>query len=198
MHPQFIAMVKDYDKYMQVLREIFIYQYSSSNRVIVAIGETGLDETSNLHIEQQILTFETQVKMAKEFDIPLVLHCRGIQLFRSMLDCILKNLDRNHHIHWHCIRSNSDLRVIDEFLDIFENSYIGLNGSCTHNDSIEQDKIFKKWIRGRNDLLNHLLLETDYPWLCPTELDPKEYNPCSDILTTAKFVELTLRLKGKI
>ena len=53
------------------------YQNSFHKKKCVAIGETGLDFFYNFAgREPQIEQFETQIKLAQEWDLPLVIHCR--------------------------------------------------------------------------------------------------------------------------
>ena len=70
---------------------------------IVAIGECGLDETSTSSYELQLNVFKSQLKLAAELNLPLVLHGRGINSFDLMLNELKLNLNRNHKIHWHCV-----------------------------------------------------------------------------------------------
>ena len=41
----------------------------------LAIGETGLDKTSNIELSAQIVAFEEQIKLSEELELPLILHC---------------------------------------------------------------------------------------------------------------------------
>ncbi|CAF4240991.1 unnamed protein product, partial [Rotaria sordida] len=164
---------------------------------IVAIGEVGLDETSKFSILDQKLALENQIIIARQTGLPLILHCRGRSLFRPLFDCVSSILSSNHPIQWHCIKSDSDLTVIDNFITTFPNSVISLNGSTTLIKDIDQDKTFKKWIRNHPSLLDHLVLETDGPWLCPQDLSIQQYNSCTGIFVTSKWIENILRISGK-
>ncbi|CAF4585749.1 unnamed protein product, partial [Rotaria sp. Silwood2] len=113
------------------------------------------------------LALERQVIIAYQTGLPLILHCRGFSLYRPLFDSISSLLPKTHPIQWHCIKSDSDLTVIDNFISSFPNSVISLNGATTLVKDIDQDKTFKKWIRNHPHILNHLVLETDCPWLCP-------------------------------
>ena len=95
------------------------------------------------------------------------------------------------------ITADSDLQVIDEFISVFRNSVVSLNGASTYDRDVDRDKIYKKWIRNNPHLLQHLALETDCPWLCPTGLPSSEFNPASGIFLTSKWLENVLRAYGK-
>jgi Tat protein secretion system quality control protein TatD with DNase activity len=168
-----------------------------SGRPIVGIGEVGLDETSRFQMIDQKIALERQIIIASQKDLPLILHCRGSSLYRPLFDSISSILPKTHPIQWHCIKSDSDLVVIDDFISSFPNSVISLNGAATLIKDIDQDKTFKKWIRNHPHILNHLVLETDCPWLCPQGLSTKEYNPCTGIFVTSKWVENVIRAAGK-
>jgi Tat protein secretion system quality control protein TatD with DNase activity len=197
IHPKYLPEHNLNEKLVQ-LENIFNYEKNPiSGRPIVGVGEVGLDETSKSQLFDQKLVLERQIMIARRTGLPLILHCRGLSLFRTLFDSISSTLPHNHPIQWHCIKSDSDLSVIDQFISTFPNSVISLNGSITSVKDIDQDKIFKKWVRNHPNLLNHLVLETDCPWLRPQSLPVQEYNPCTGIFTTSKWLENVLRIHGK-
>ena len=159
----------------------------------VAVGECGLDETSTAPIEYQIFVFEKQIDFAFEFHLPIVIHCRGAHLYRTLFDCLKhRTSDRNIPIHWHCVNSNSDLHIIDLFLNEFPNSYIGMNGSITYETNIQSTLTFKDWLINRSPFLpDRLILETDYPYLPPRNLNGI-YDPSSALLATAGYLSKTI------
>ena len=119
---------------------------------IVAIGECGLDETSTSSYELQLNVFKSQLKLAAELNLPLVLHGRGINSFDLMLNELKLNLNRNHKIHWHCINPRNDLNVISTFLHHFENSLVGLNCSIIPGNDLELENSFHKWFLGEENI----------------------------------------------
>ncbi|CAM4810240.1 unnamed protein product [Rotaria magnacalcarata] len=129
MHPKFLPE-RDLHLKLSHLESIFRNKFHpASGRHIVGVGETGLDETSKFSLDYQKSAFEKQVILAKDLNLPLVLHCRGHSLFSSMLDCIDSILSPSHAVQWHCIKSDSDLEVIDRFMSVFPNSVVSLNGA---------------------------------------------------------------------
>ena len=197
LHPKYLPE-NHLDQKLTQLESIVSYKKNSlSGTPIVAIGEIGLDETSKFQITDQKLALERQINLASRTGLPVVLHCRGFSLYRSLFDSITSLLPINHRIQWHCVKPDSDLAVIDDFISSFPNSIISLNGSTTLVKDIDQDKIFKNWIRNHSQILNHLALETDCPWLCPQGLSIQQYNPCTGIFITSKWIENVLRAPGK-
>ena len=167
MHPKFLDEQNLYPRLNYLKSILYNRHIPVSGRPIIAVGETGLDDTSSSNIEIQKKASIEQVLIAREMSLPLILHSRGYTLFRCMLDIIMTLLPSTHPIQWHCIKSDSDLEVIDSFISTFKNSVVSLNGATTYIYDIDRDKLFKKWIRNHSSLLDHLVLEIDCPWLCP-------------------------------
>ena len=197
LHPKFLPK-QDLFLKLSHLKNIFQNKWHPvSRRQIVAVGETGLDKTSKYPLDYQKTVFEQQVLLARNINLPLVLHCRGLSLFRPMLHFLESILPKSHTIQWHSVKSDSDLHVIDQFLALFPNSVISINGASTHVKDIDLDKAYKKWLRNHATLLQHVVLETDCPWLCPENLPPQQYNPCTGIFIVSKCLENILRIPGK-
>ena len=49
---------------------------ASSDRRVVAIGETGLDFFKADNVELQLEAFRCHIRIARELDLPLIVHCR--------------------------------------------------------------------------------------------------------------------------
>jgi Tat protein secretion system quality control protein TatD with DNase activity len=198
MHPKFLPEQNLNQKKLIELQNIVSYKENPvTGRPIVAVGEVGLDETSKFQISDRKLVVERQIIIASQTSLPLVLHCRDFSLYRSLFDSVSSLLPKTHRIQWHCVKSDSNLTVIDNFISLFSNSVISLNGATTLIKDIDQDKTFKKWIRNHPTILNHLVLETDCPWLRPKDLSIQEYNPWTGIFVTSKWVENVMRAPGK-
>ena len=198
IHPKILPEYYEFESRLQQLEHIFKSKRDSfSGYPIVGIGETGLDETSQFNLYSQKLIFAQQVRMAKDYQLPVILHCRGREYFRPILDCLLSILPSSHYIQWHCVKADSDLEVIDHYLKKFPNSFISLNGSSTHVHDIDLDKKYKKWLHNHPLLLDRLVLETDCPWLSPKDLAIGDYNPATGIFITSKWIENVIRSPGK-
>ncbi|MEM9568126.1 MAG: TatD family hydrolase [Cyanobacteria bacterium P01_E01_bin.34] len=48
----------------------------SSDERVVAIGETGLDFFKAVNVDEQIESFQAHIQIARELDLPLIVHCR--------------------------------------------------------------------------------------------------------------------------
>ena len=140
----------------------------------VAIGEIGIDlywDKTTLDIQKE--AFETQVKIAKERNLPIVIHTRNS--FEEAYKIVEKLNDKNLSGVFHCFSGNlDDAKKIIEL----ENFYLGIGGVVTFkNGGI--DKIINKIS------LEHLILETDSPYLTPVPNRGKR-NESKHILDIAK------------
>ena len=140
----------------------------------VAIGEIGIDlywDKTTLDIQKE--AFETQVKIAKEKNLPIVIHTRNS--FEEAYEIVEKLNDKNLSGVFHCFSGTlDDAKKIIEL----ENFYLGIGGVVTFkNGGI--DKIINQIS------LEHLILETDSPYLTPVPNRGKR-NESKHILDIAK------------
>ena len=123
--------------------------------VVVAIGECGLDY-DRLHFtdkEQQLIGFEAQFTLAKEFSLPMFLHDRNTgDDFREIM---ARHADTLAACGGGVVHSfTGDEAHLKALLDL--GLYIGING-CSMKTS-ENLEVVKKIP------LDRLMLETDGPW----------------------------------
>lgn len=120
-----------------------------------AIGEIGIDlywDKTTLAIQQE--AFIQQIKWAKEFNLPIVIHCR--EAFEEIFEILEQQKDEKLRGIFHCFTGNAiqARRVIDLGF------YLGIGGVVTYKNA-GLDKVVA-------DLdLQHLVLETDSPYLTP-------------------------------
>jgi len=132
---------------------------------VVAIGEIGLDtkiESPGLAIQLQI--FKTQLELAVELDLPVILHCRGA--FHELLDAI------NHHqgkIRGVIHAFSRGPELVKRFHDA--GLYFGLGGAVTRDNARRVHK------GARVIPENRLLLETDAPSIGLQGISPEETEP---------------------
>lgn len=116
----------------------------------IAIGECGLDYSEHAsHHQEQLDTFIFQLKLAKRFDLPVLLHAR------QSLDAVLYQLKR-HAIKRFVIHSftGSD----QQLQRIFElDGYIGIGGTSTYPRATRLQRQLA------NIPSDRYLLETDAP-----------------------------------
>ena len=132
---------------------------------IVALGEIGLDYSGKFIEEQesQKLVFQSQISLALEMKLPLVIHCRDAD--KDCLDILKKMVPEDWKIHRHCFTQDAD--TAREWMSAFSNLYVGFTPLITYKSksvaTIRQ--------AAASIPLNRLLLETDAPFFVPCSVD---------------------------
>jgi TatD DNase family protein len=122
---------------------------------VVAIGECGIDlfwETNNLSLQKKI--FIEQIELAKQYELPLVIHTRNS--FKEAYNCLLPYKGKVHGV-FHCFSST----IEDAHKAIELGFMIGIDGPVTYKKAIDLVELIKAID------LKHLLVETDSPYLSP-------------------------------
>jgi len=137
-------------------KEIQHVEHMLEKNNFVAIGEIGIDlywEKSTLDIQK--LAFETQIKLAKKYQLPIVIHVRNS--FNEAIEIVEKLNDEKLTGVFHCF--SGDLDQAQRIIDL-NNFYLGIGGVVTFkNGGI--DKIIDQIN------LDNIILETDSPYLAP-------------------------------
>jgi len=127
-----------------------------SKRAFVAIGEIGIDlywDTSTLKIQQD--AFRTQIQLAKQYKLPIVIHCR--QAFDEIFQILEQEKGDDLFGIFHCFTGT--IQQAQQAISF--NMKLGIGGVVTFkNGKIDQ---FLNQID-----LKHIVLETDAPYLSPT------------------------------
>ena len=153
----------------------------------IAIGETGLDlYWDKSTINEQIAAFKEQIKWAKEFNLPIVIHARNSykEIF-NVLD-ILNNEKLNGIFH--CFSSN--LNDAEHILK-YGGFKLGIGGIVTFKNS-GLDEILEKIP------LKNIVLETDSPYLSPTPFRGKRNKSSYIPLIAKKISEIYKRELSEI
>ena len=123
----------------------------------IAVGEIGIDlywEQSNLGYQKY--AFETQINFAKELNLPIVIHTRNS--FEEAIKIVEKLNDNKLSGVFHCF--SGDIKEAERIIAL-ENFYLGIGGVVTFkNGGVD------KFVNQID--LDHILLETDSPYLAPT------------------------------
>jgi len=148
------------------LDELAMVEQHFEKRPFVAVGETGLDFYWDLtYANQQYEVFQRQIELALNFDIPVVIHSRN-----SIDECIgliKKNQNGKLKGVFHCFSGS-----IEQALAITDlNFYLGIGGVLTFKKSGLDVVIGQMG-------LDHIVLETDAPYLAPVPFRGKR-NECS-------------------
>ena len=120
-----------------------------------AIGEIGIDLFhEKKYFNQQIIAFEEQIKLALEYDLPIVIHSR--ESFDEIFEVLKKYKSDKLRGIFHCFTGNED--QAKKIIDL--NFFLGIGGVVTFkNGKISE---FLSSIP-----LDRIVLETDSPYLAP-------------------------------
>ena len=120
------------------------------------IAETGIDLYWDKKFKnQQIIAFKKQIELAKEFNLPVIIHAR--ESFDEIFTAMQKYKNSGIRGIFHAFTGTIDQAefIINEF-----GFKLGIGGIVTFKNS-GLDKVVKE-IK-----LNHIVLETDSPFLAP-------------------------------
>lgn len=135
--------------------DISLLDSQLDNDKVVAVGEIGIDYYHRKdNKDKQKLLFEKMLDLAQKHGLPVIVHSR-----KSIQDTfdILKEHDVVGSMH--CYQGSAEMAL--EFIKL--GFYIGIAGPITHTNN----KKIKKMAKGIG--IDHMLVETDSPYLAPEE-----------------------------
>ena len=170
LHP---TSVKDNYK-----EELELVENLLAKRHFYAVGEIGIDlywDTSTLSIQKE--AFKHQIKLAKQYELPIVIHCRDA--FDEIFEVLEEEKDDQLYGIFHCFTGTFEQAQ----KAISFNMKLGIGGVATFkNGKIDQ---FLKDID-----LKHIVLETDSPYLAPKPFRGKRNESAYIIKVVEKLAEL--------
>lgn len=152
----------------QLWKEICkIKKLLENNNKILAVGEIGLDYYWNIDNKDiQKKAFVEQIKLANEFELPIVIHTR--EAVMDTIDILKQNIVENKGV-FHCCPHNREL--IKEALKL--GFYISFAGPITFKNAKNADEIINLVPNDR------ILIETDSPYLSPEPFRGKRNTPAN-------------------
>lgn len=159
-------------------------QYIENKEYIVAIWECGIDThyEEDLNMELQKKLFTAQLELAKDFNLPIVIHSR--EDFETTIEILKKYKELKIYIHCRWYWPN-EIKIVQ---DMFPKLRIWFDGNISYPkaqnirdslNSIDLDKI---------------LLETDAPYLTP-QVKRWETNYPANVKYIYDFVDKQLDIK---
>lgn len=147
LHPTYVK-----DNYLEELLHV---ENELKKRKFYAIGEIGIDlYWDKTHIEEQKIAFMTQIRLAKKYKLPIVIHCR--EAFDEIFQILEDEKSPDLFGIFHCFTGNHEQAL----KAISYNMKLGIGGVVTFkNGKIDQ-------YLNQIDL-QHIVLETDSPYLAP-------------------------------
>jgi TatD DNase family protein len=126
-----------------------------SKRKFFAVGEIGIDlYWDKTHLEEQKYAFRKQIQLAKQYKLPIVIHCR------EAFDEIFEILEQEKSIDlfgvFHCFSGTYEQAL----QSISYNMKLGIGGVVTFKNGKIDQFLYKIDLK-------HIVLETDSPYLAP-------------------------------
>lgn len=148
LHPTHVK-----DNYLEELAHV---KEMLAVRKFVAIGEIGIDlYWDKTLLKQQQEAFKTQIQLAKQYKLPIVIHCR--EAFDEVFNVL--ELEKGDDLYgiFHCFTGTMEQAK----RAISYNMKLGIGGVVTFKNG-KIDRIL-------NEIdLKHIVIETDAPYLAPT------------------------------
>ena len=121
-----------------------------------AIGEIGIDLFhEKKYFEQQVIAFEEQIKLAIDYDLPIVIHSRDS--FDEIFKVLEKFKCEKLRGIFHCFTGN--INQAQRIIDL--NFHLGIGGVLTFKNGKISEFL--------NEIpINKIVLETDSPYLAPS------------------------------
>jgi TatD DNase family protein len=160
----------------------------TSNKII-GLGETGLDYYRDFDKNLQFFYFEEQIKIAKKFNLPVVIHTRDAE--DDTYSIIKKYSDANLKFIIHCF--SGSIEFATKCIDL--GGYISFSGNITFKNA-ENIKAVCRQID-----IKKILIETDSPYLSPHPFRGKKNHPknvrfvCNEI---SKIKNINTNIVSKI
>jgi TatD DNase family protein len=154
---------------------------------IIALGEIGLDYYySQKEKEEQKEILIKQIALAQEFDLPLILHCRGektkpFEAYQELLEILEKKSFSKIKGVAHCFGGN--WLLAQKFLNL--NFLIGFTGIVTFKNAGKEILEVAQKVP-----LDKFLLETDCPYLAPEPYRGQRNEPAYIPLIAQKIAEI--------
>lgn len=186
LHPvhTYQQMLDEEESHFQTRAEKFdyeTYKKLAADPKVVGIGECGLDYyrlPADGDIEkikqQQKEAFIAQIKLAKELNKALVIHCRPGKNSQDAYEDILKILDAEildfkSEVRFEIHSFTGSPEIVQEFLK--RGAFVGFNGITTFDKTGEMQKNVE------TVPLDKIVLETDSPYLSPIPFRGKRNEP---------------------
>lgn len=160
-----------------VAHELAIIEDYLQSRTFCAVGEIGLDfYWDKTFMDQQYRAFEKQVQWAINYSLPIVIHSRN-----AMDECItvVKKYPAVKGV-FHCF--SGTVAQAEQIIEL--GFFLGIGGVLTYKNA-GLDKVLEKVGT------DHLVLETDAPYLAPVPFRGKRNEPAYLLHIAQKISSIT-------
>jgi len=145
------------------------------NKKVIAVGEIGLDYywvKNNKDTQKEL--FEKMLNLAEKHNLPVIVHAR--EALQDTYDILKKY---NVIGSMHCYQGSKEMAK--EFIKL--GFYIGIDGPITYKNNKKQKEMIKEID------INHILVETDSPYLTPEPKRGEKNTPLNLIYIIKKISE---------
>ncbi|MGB5376517.1 TatD family hydrolase [Muriicola sp.] len=157
LHPTHVK-----DNYLEELAHV---EAMLQQRAFCAIGEIGIDlYWDKTYLKQQQDAFKKQIALARQYSLPIVIHCRDS--FDEIFEVLEDEKDSKVYGIFHCFTGS--LEQAKRAIDL--NMKLGIGGVVTFKNG-KIDTILNKISP------EHIVLETDAPYLSPVPYRGKRNEP---------------------
>ena len=139
-------------------KELSIVEFWLEKREFAGIGETGIDlYWDKSFVDQQVEALKIQIGWARKYNLPIILHCR--ESIQETINLVSSETEDEVTGIFHCFTG-----TIEQATEIISLGFkLGIGGVVTFKNA-NLGKVIEKVD------LEHIVLETDSPYLSP---DPK-------------------------
>lgn len=158
--------------------ELEILHQAAKHKDVVAIGEIGIDlywDKTTLAIQQD--AFKQQVDWAIELDLPIVIHSR--ESFDEVYQVLLEKKHERLRGIFHCFTGS--MEQAEKAIGL--GFWLGIGGVVTYKKSGLGDVV-------KHISLQHIVLETDSPYLAPVPYRGKQNESSFLIYIAQKVADL--------
>jgi TatD DNase family protein len=176
LHPNDIGRGNDPDAALARLAELV----EANRDLVVGLGEIGLDYYhDDVRPDVQKEYFIKQIELARQLALPIVIHCRDAM--SELLD-LLQAHARDMSIMMHCF--SGTVAEAEKCLELGPEVYISIAGPVTYAKAFDRHEVV------RAVPLDHLLVETDCPFLAPHPFRGRRNEPARVRLVAERIAEL--------
>ena len=159
-------------------KELYIVENWLTKRQFAAVGEIGTDlYWDKTLFDLQVEAFNIQVDWAKKYRLPIVIHCR--ESIDETIALVEKAKDDNLTGIFHCFSGNAEQAKRITSLGFL----LGIGGVATFKNG-GLDKVLPEIS------LDHLVLETDSPYLAPVPYRGKRNEPSYIPIVASRISEV--------
>jgi TatD DNase family protein len=170
LHPTYVK-----ENYLDELQHV---ENELAKKKFYAVGEIGIDlYWDKSYLSQQQIAFKKQIQLAKQYKLPIVIHCR--EAFDEIFEILEEEKSPELFGIFHCFSGTYEQAL----QAISYNMKLGIGGVVTFkNGKIDQ---FLNQID-----LQHIVLETDSPYLAPIPYRGKRNESSYIVNVAAKLAQI--------